>query len=154
MARKLQETTWRSDFYFIFATNLLSAGCSQVQFVERSFRRCALRPCSKLLAYTIFLHTLCIGGFVMSAPEGTSPHTSRSWIIAMKLKAEENSRTRFLFLMHVLENNKGIIFFEALLQEQNVLTLMSLLWIARPLCSYSWMYVIKNDDVLGWPQME
>jgi hypothetical protein len=35
----------------------------------------------------------------------------------MKLKAEENSRTRHLFLMYVLENNKGMVFFEALLQD-------------------------------------
>jgi hypothetical protein len=35
----------------------------------------------------------------------------------MKLKAEENSRTRYLFLIYVLENNKGIVFFEALLHD-------------------------------------
>ena len=35
----------------------------------------------------------------------------------MKLKAEENSRTLTLFLLYVLENNKGTIFFEAVLQD-------------------------------------
>ena len=40
--------------YFIFVIGLLSAGCSYVQFVERNFRRCALRPCSRFLAYQFF----------------------------------------------------------------------------------------------------
>ena len=35
----------------------------------------------------------------------------------MKLKTEENSRTRYLLLIYVLENNTGIVFFEALLQD-------------------------------------
>jgi len=51
----------------------------------------------------------------MPAPEETSPYNSDSWIIALKLKAEENSRTMYLFLISVLENNKGIVFYEALL---------------------------------------
>ena len=121
VARKLQGTAWRSDYYFILFLwrNLLSAGCSYVKFVERSLEK--LRVAAMLaivdLPIFFFLHKLCRGEFVFSAPEQTSPYTSDSWIIAMKLKAEENSRTLTLFLLYVLENNKGTIFFEAVLQD-------------------------------------
>jgi hypothetical protein len=35
----------------------------------------------------------------------------------MKLKAEGNSRTRYSLLIYVIQNNKDIVFFEALLQD-------------------------------------
>ena len=54
----------------------------------------------------------------------------------MELKAEENARTRYLFLISVLENNKGIVFFEALLQDI----------ISRSKCVYR---LTPNDPYMG-----